>query len=68
MAGGQPVIIPLIVDHQLQLIVCGGDRRYDLKAGHDRRETRAVRTLTVTGLSLGSPPHKVRSARARVAL
>ena len=30
-------------------------RRYDREAGHGRRETRSVRTLTVTGLGLDFP-------------
>ncbi|MGW7328635.1 ISAs1 family transposase [Streptomyces sp. NPDC054840] len=31
-------------------------RRYDREAGHGRRETRSVRTLTVTDLGLAFPP------------
>ncbi len=31
-------------------------RRYDREAGHGRRETRATRVLTVTGLGLDFPP------------
>ncbi|WP_372412136.1 ISAs1 family transposase [Streptomyces luteireticuli] len=37
-------------------------RRYDREAGHGRRETRSVRTLTVTGLGLGFP-HVVQAAK-----
>ncbi|MFD3472832.1 hypothetical protein ACFWWM_42240 [Streptomyces sp. NPDC058682] len=37
-------------------------RRYDREAGHGRRETRATRVLTVTGLGLDFP-HVVQAAR-----
>ncbi|WP_328624550.1 ISAs1 family transposase [Streptomyces sp. NBC_00353] len=37
-------------------------RRYDRERGHGRRETRSVRTLTVTGLSLDFP-HVVQAAK-----
>ncbi|MCX4775291.1 ISAs1 family transposase [Streptomyces sp. NBC_01264] len=37
-------------------------RRYDRQAGHGRRETRSVRTLTVTGLGLDLP-HVVQAAK-----
>ncbi|MEU5811727.1 ISAs1 family transposase [Streptomyces sp. NPDC047718] len=37
-------------------------RRYDREAGHGRRETRATRVLTVTGLGLDFP-HAVQAAR-----
>ncbi|MFD1277695.1 ISAs1 family transposase [Streptomyces kaempferi] len=37
-------------------------RRYDREAGHGRRETRSVRTLTVTGLGLDFP-HVVQAAK-----
>ena len=37
-------------------------RRYDREAGHGRRETRSVRTLTVTGLGLDFP-HVAQAAK-----
>ncbi|MGW6692028.1 transposase [Streptomyces sp. NPDC054961] len=37
-------------------------RRYDREAGHGRRETRSIRTLTVTGLGLDFP-HVVQAVK-----
>ncbi|WP_256176746.1 ISAs1 family transposase [Kitasatospora aureofaciens] len=37
-------------------------RRYDREAGHGRKETRATRALTITGLDLGFP-HAVQAVR-----
>ncbi|GAB2711182.1 ISAs1 family transposase [Kitasatospora kifunensis] len=37
-------------------------RRYDREVGHGRRETRATRALTITGLDMGSP-HAVQAVR-----
>ncbi|MCX4546807.1 hypothetical protein [Streptomyces sp. NBC_01565] len=37
-------------------------RRYDREAGHERRETRSVRTLTITGLRLDFP-HVAQAAK-----